>query len=130
LLTLLLVSVFALSGTNQRAEAKLFDLQDFSAKQQANVWDQVDHYAFGAALLEYCRRPPNLEARALAVARECVTERSINAVVERFRAQVRAESGKWDCADPKIKQFMLRFERRIEKQISAARLACRFRSLY
>ncbi len=90
----------------------------------------MEDYALASALLDACGRPANLEARALAVARKCVTQDSIDAVIARFREQVQTHSGKeWSCSRAQTKQLMQSYEKEIEKDLSKARWACRLRFL-
>jgi hypothetical protein len=122
---LLIFSVFvgdAAHGTG------LFKLADLSSGQRAELYEQVDGFGFLEAVLNYCKRPPNMIERITAIAQDCVDDVSLQAVVKRYKDAIARNAGSYHCEDKAFQKELPVFEEKIENIVSGLKLACRVRS--
>src|ERR1700761_1569732 len=122
---LLMVSVVACAPAHG---ASLFRLSDLSSSQRAEFYEQVDGFGMLEAVLNYCKRPPNMVERITAIARDCVDDASLQTVVKRYKEAISKNAGAYHCEDKAFQKEMPRFEEKIENIVSGLKLACRVRS--
>jgi hypothetical protein len=121
----LLVVGLGVAAASPAAAAQIYDLQDLSAEQQAELWRQLEVHAAAVAMLNYCRRPPLLQERLSEIAADCVNQQSWSTVTSRFQDRLRAYQYRWDCSDPANLTSMVAWERKINALVRAARRVCR-----
>jgi hypothetical protein len=114
-----------LLAASSAAPANLYDLENLNGRQESELWHQLEIHAAAVAMLNYCRRPPQLEERLGEIAPNCVTARSWSTVEARFKDELRAYQYRWDCSDPATVTSMVAWERKINELIRVARRACR-----
>jgi hypothetical protein len=109
----------------------LFDLSDLSARQQSELWSQVEALALFENYLRLCGRPPFIEKKALEIADGCITPTSISTVVGKFREHLRNDP--WssaqpcpsvDCGGSPACSRAAEFENKIARMLSQARQLC------
>jgi hypothetical protein len=122
---LLTVIVF---GCEAAHGAGLFKLSDLTSSQRAEFYEQVDGFGMLEAVLNYCKRPPNMVERITAIARDCVDDASLQTVVKRYKEAISRNAGAYHCEDKAFQKEMPRFEEKIENIVSGLKTACRFRS--
>jgi hypothetical protein len=122
---LLMVSVLSCDAASG---ASLFKLSDLSSSQRAEFYEQVDGFGMLEAVLNYCKRPPNMVERITAIARDCVDDASLQTVVKRYKEAIGKNAGAYHCEDKAFQKEMPRFEEKIENIVSGLKTACRFRS--
>jgi hypothetical protein len=117
----------ALSGSAVHG-TELFKLADLSSSQRAELYEQVDGFGFLEAVLNYCKRPPKMAERITAIARDCVDDASLRAVVKRYKEAIAKNAGAYHCEDKAFQKEVPVFEEKIENIVSGLKLACRVRS--
>lgn len=122
---LLILSAFSWEAAHS---AELFKLSDLSKSQRAQLYEQVEGFGFLEAVLNYCKRPPNMVERISAIARDCVDDVSLQTVVRRYKEAIAKNAGAYHCEDKSFQQEVPKFEEKIENIVSGLRTACRFRS--
>ena len=120
-----MVSVFLCDAAYS---ASLFRLSDLSSSQRAEFYEQVDGFGMLEAVLNYCKRPPNMVERITAIARDCVDDASLQTVVKRYKEAISKNAGAYHCEGKAFQKEMPRFEEKIENIVSGLKAACRFRS--
>jgi hypothetical protein len=108
--------------------AGLFKLADLSSSQRAEFFEQVDGFGMLEAVLNYCKRPPKMAERISAIARDCVDDASLQAVIKRYKEAIAKNAGSYHCDDKAFQKEVPVFEEKIENIVSGLKLACRVRS--
>ncbi len=114
------------SGSAQSSE--LYKLSDLSARQQAQLFEQVDAYGLLTAFLNSCKRPPHMAERLSPITKGCVEDGSFQLVVKRFNDAVLQNSGSYKCDAPGFAERVAAFEAKIEAVVDSFAMACRVHS--
>ena len=112
------------------AYAAMYDLNEITAAQRRIIFEEVEKYAVVTAGLNYCGRPPFLARRVRAIATDCVTPQSLDAVETRFNEEVAKWSGKTDCDNKKTQQIFATATKKFQWLIDDISTACKYRVLY
>jgi hypothetical protein len=107
---------------------ELYKLSDLSARQQAQLFEQVDAYGLLTGFLNSCKRPPHMVERLSSIAKDCVEDGSFQLVVKRFNDAVLQNSGPYKCDAPGFAEHVAAFEAKIEAVVSNFVMACRLHS--
>ena len=122
---LLVFSVFVCDAAHGTG---LFKLTDLSSSQRSEFFEQVDGFGMLEAVLNYCKRPPNMIGRITAIARDCVDDASLQTVVKRYKEALARNAGSYHCEDKAFQKEVPVFEGKIENIVSGLKIACRVRS--
>lgn len=115
---------------SRQSSAELFDLKNLTEAQRKILFEQVQNYATVIAAMNYCERPPFLERRVRAVASNCITPDSLDAVEARFKEEVAKESGRIDCTDKTLQRIFGTATEKMGYLIDDLRKACKLRVFY